>query len=109
ALATRRKDGSLAIVLWNYAPPEARGTDRTFALQFKGMQAHAVRISQVDPSHGDYHQTYEKMGSPRYPTSSQIQQLINASVLPPAEERPLNSGQLTVTLPSYGLALIEVR
>jgi xylan 1,4-beta-xylosidase len=109
ALATRRRDGSLAIAVWNYAPPEHRGTDRTFTLQFKGIQPHSVRISQVDPGHGDYHTTYEKMGSPPYPTSSQIQELINASVLPAGEERPLNSGQLTLTLPSYGLALIEVR
>ena len=109
ALATRRKDGSLAVALWNYAPPEGRGADRTFTLQFKGIRARAVRISQVDPGHGDYHSTYEKMGSPRYPTRSQVQELINAAVLPPGEERPFNSGQLTLTLPSYSLALIEVQ
>ncbi len=109
ALVTRRKDGSLAIALWNYAPPEQHGMERSFALQFKGIQARSARISLVDPSHGDYHATYEKMGSPRYPTHAQIQQLVKASSLPAAEEQPFNGGQLTLTLPSFGLALIEVQ
>jgi beta-xylosidase len=63
----------------------------------------------VDPGHGDYHAAYEKMGSPRYPTPSQIQQLVNSSALPPAEEETVKNGTLTLTLPSYGLALIEIQ
>jgi xylan 1,4-beta-xylosidase len=109
ALATRRKDGSLAIALWNYAPPEQSGSNRVFTLQFKAAQAHTARISRVDPGHGDYHAAYEKMGSPRYPTPSQIQQLVNSSALPPAEEETVKNGTLTLTLPSYGLALIEIQ
>jgi len=49
------------------------------------------------------------MGSPRYPTQAQIQQLVNASVLPPPQERTLTNGSLNVTLPSYGLALIQIQ
>jgi xylan 1,4-beta-xylosidase len=109
ALVTRRKDGTLAIAVWNYAPPEQRGADRTFALRFKGVQARTARISVVDPSHGDYHSVYQKIGSPRYPTRAQIQQLVNASMLPAPEVRPVKGGQLTLTIPSYGLALIEVQ
>jgi xylan 1,4-beta-xylosidase len=109
ALLTRRKDGSLAIALWNYAPPEHAGTEKTFLLQFKGIKSSQARVSLVDSSHGDYHASYERMGSPRYPTQTQIQQLANAAALPNPEERPLNNGTLTVTLPSYGLALIEIQ
>jgi xylan 1,4-beta-xylosidase len=109
ALVTRRKDGSLAIALWNYAPPEHAGTEKTFLLQFKGIKSSQARISLLDSSHGDYHASYERMGSPRYPTQTQIQQLANAAALPSPEERPLNNGTLTVTLPSYGLALIEIQ
>jgi xylan 1,4-beta-xylosidase len=108
ALVTRRKDGSLAIAVWNYAPPEHPGMERPFTLQFKGIQASSSRISVVDPAHGDYHAAYEKMGSPNYPTQTQIQQLVRASVLPPPEMHPLSNGSLTFTLPSYGLALIEI-
>ena len=109
ALLTRRQDGSLAIVLWNYAPPEHPGIERTFTLQFKGTKSSNAQVSFVDTSHGDYHATYEKMGSPRYPTQAQIQQLVNASVLPPPQERTLTNGSLNVTLPSYGLALIQIQ
>jgi xylan 1,4-beta-xylosidase len=109
ALVTRRRDGSIAIALWNYAPPEQPGADRTFMLQIKGVVANQARISVVDPKHGDYHDAYEKMGSPRYPTQAQIQQLIRSAQIPPAEERSINGGQLTLTLPYYGLALIEIR
>jgi xylan 1,4-beta-xylosidase len=108
ALVTRRKDGSFAVAVWNYAPPEHPGMERTFTLQFKGIRSSSSRVSVVDPSHGDYHAAYEKMGSPRYPTQTEIQQLVSASVLPPSEEHPLNNGSLTLTLPSYGLALIEI-
>jgi xylan 1,4-beta-xylosidase len=108
ALVTRRKDGSFAVAVWNYAPPEHPGMERTFTLQFKGIRSSSSRVSVVDPSHGDYHAAYEKMGSPRYPTQTEIQQLVSASVLPPSEEHPLNNGSLTLTLPSYALALIEI-
>src|SRR5205085_11094763 len=96
ALVTRRKDGSLAVAVWNYAPPEHPGVERTFTLQFKGIRSSSSRVSVVDPSHGDYHAAYEKMGSPRYPTQTETQQLVSASVLPPPQEHPLSNGSLTL-------------
>jgi hypothetical protein len=49
------------------------------------------------------------MGSPRYPTRSQIQQLREAAELPAAETHPLENNQLTLTLPTHGLALVELK
>jgi xylan 1,4-beta-xylosidase len=109
ALLTRKKDGSLVIAVWNYAPPEHADAAKTVTLHFQGGRYKHALVSTVDPDHGDVHSAYEKMGSPRYLSQLQIQQLKHAAEIPQATERNLKSGELTLTLPSYGLAVIEVR
>ncbi len=109
ALLTKKKDGSLVIAVWNYAPPEQVGVAKTITLHFEGGHYKHAIVSTVDPSHGDVHSIYEKMGSPRYLSQAQIRQLKQAAEIPPAAERNLIGGELTLTLPSYGLAVVEVR
>jgi xylan 1,4-beta-xylosidase len=109
ALLTRKKDGSLVIAVWNYAPPEQAGAAKTVTLHFQGGRYKHALVSTVDPDHGDVHSIYEKMGSPRYLSQAQIQQLKQAAEIPSAAERSLKGGVLTLTLPSYGLAVVEVR
>ena len=109
ALVTRRKDGTLVVAVWNYAPPEQAGNEKTITLQFKGTSLRHATISRVDSEHGDVHSLYEKMGSPRYPAQAQITDLRRAAQLPSPERRNLHNGELTLTLPSYGLAVIEVK
>jgi xylan 1,4-beta-xylosidase len=109
ALLTRRKDGSLVLALWNYAPPEQPGAPKTVVLHFKNAKLKRAVISRVDAEHGDVHALYEKLGAPRYPTHVQIEQLKMAADLPAPESRALKNGELTLTLPSYGLALVEVK
>jgi xylan 1,4-beta-xylosidase len=109
ALLTIKKDGSLVIAIWNYAPPEHAGAAKTVTLHFQGGRYKRALVSTVDPDHGDVHSIYEKMGSPRYLSQTQIQQLKQAAELPPAAARNLKGGELTLTLASYGLAVVEVR
>ncbi len=66
-------------------------------------------ISRVDGEHGDVQAAYEKMGAPSFPTQAQITALRQAAEPLPAEVRDLQNGELTVTLPAYGLAVIEVK
>jgi xylan 1,4-beta-xylosidase len=108
ALLTRTKDGALVLAVWNYAPPEKEGAPHTFTLRFKGTRASEAQVSVVDPQHGDMRPTYLKMDSPRYPTQAQIEELRKAAQLPPPETRPLSNGELTLTLPSYGLAVVTL-
>jgi len=63
----------------------------------------------VDGEHGDVRPAYEKMGSPRYPTQKQIQELRSAANLSAPEAEHLQHGELTITLPSHGLAVIELK
>jgi xylan 1,4-beta-xylosidase len=117
ALLTRRKDGALVLVVWNYAPPNSRegpqgssgGSGKTVTFEWKGTKATHTVIYRVDRDHGDVHPLYEKMGSPRYPTSKQIQELRHAAEPPAPEKRSLKNGKLTLTLPPQGLAVIELK
>ena len=109
ALVTRRKDRSLVVAVWNYAPPGGPGVAKTLTLRFKGSRARHASISRVDGEHADPHSMYEKMGAPRYPTHAQIAALRKATQLPAPEDRDLRNGELTLTLPAYGLAVIEVK
>jgi xylan 1,4-beta-xylosidase len=109
ALLTRTSDGRLVLALWNYAPPDRTGSPLTFALRFKNTKVKVAFISRVDRDHGDVRPVYEKMGSPRYPTQTQINQLRTAARLPAPETRELKNGELTLTVPAHGLAVIELK
>ena len=109
ALLTRRQDGSLVLAVWNYAPPDQRGSDKTVTLRFKGVKSKRSLISRLDAAHGDFHAAYEKMGSPRYPTAAQIRQLTKAVALGPPEASSLRNGELALTLTPHALAVIELK
>lgn len=109
-LVTRRKDGTVAIAVWNYSPPGEKGNAKDVVLHFTGAgNKHQVTIQLADTGYGAVHAAYEAMGSPRYPTQDQIAKLRQAAKLPPAEKRELNGNELKITLPPYGLALIDLR
>jgi len=108
-LVTRSKSGALAIALWNLVEPAATGPDRSFTLDIKGAPGKHVTIRRVDAAHGDTLATWQKMGSPHYPTQSQIAALKKASEIGPPETTSLHGNQLTVTVPPKGLAVIEIR
>jgi len=109
ALLTRRKDGALVLAVWNYAPPDQAGSSKTFTLRLKGAKAKHALISLLDHDHGDVQSTWEKMGKPRYPSMKQIEDLRHAADLPSPETRRIKDGELSITLPSHGLALIELK
>jgi xylan 1,4-beta-xylosidase len=109
ALLTRRDDGALVLAVWNYAPPGEPGSPKTVTLQLKNTKAHRASISRVDSDHGDFHAAYEKMGSPRYPTQAQIEDLRRATNVDAPEDRKLKDNRLTLTLPAHGLAVIDLK
>jgi xylan 1,4-beta-xylosidase len=109
ALLTRRHDGTLVLAVWNYAPPGEAGAAQTFMLQFKNSHATRATVSVVDRNHGDVRPAYEKMGSPQYPTMSQVEVLRKAAELPAPETRAVKNGELTLTLPAQALAVIELK
>lgn len=109
ALLTRRKDGTLVLAVWNYAAPDQTGSTRNVTLSLKGAKARHASIVVLDGDNGDFHSAYEKMGSPRYPTEKQIQELRRATQLAVPETRRIRDGELRLALPPHGLAVIELK
>jgi xylan 1,4-beta-xylosidase len=109
ALLTRRDDRTLVLAVWNYAPPDHAGFARTVTLRFKNARPGRATISRLDREHGDVRPAYEKMGSPRYPTRSQIQDLRLAAEVPSPDAVKLKNGEMSLTLPAHGLAIIELK
>jgi xylan 1,4-beta-xylosidase len=110
-LVTRRKDGRLVVAAWNLVDMDkvTNGTPITVRLKFKGVKLGArVSIQRVDEMHGNPMTAYRQMGSPRYPTQTQIEALNGASALPEPEQRNLENGVLAIKLPVNGLAVIEI-
>jgi len=128
-LATRRSDGSIAILIWNLTPqpPGQRtstgdpslqtgaqysglGTAREFVLAFQNARAHLKgRITRVDENSGNLSRAYKELGSPAYPTLRQIDALMKESELAKPEKISLaGRGELRLTVPPNGVALIEM-
>ena len=108
ALLTRNADGSLVLAVWDYAPPEEAGSSKTVTVRFKSTNLRHALIWRLDNAHGDFHPLYKKMGEPHYPTASQMQVLRRSAALTP-ERHELKDGELTLSLPAHGLAVVEVR
>ncbi len=112
ALVTRRKDGTLAIAVWNYAAAGPHGTTKTYHLDLRNVSgARHAYIWLVDRDHGSPLATWQEMGSPPYPTFAQRKVLLAAARLPPPRVEALQgvSPRLTLYLVPHALALIEVR
>ena len=111
-LVTRRKDGTLVVAAWNLVDMNklAQGKSQSLTLTFTGVPKNArVSIQRVDESHGNPLLLYRSLGSPVSPTQAQIVELNKASALPAPEQRRLSNGQLALTLPINGLAVLEIQ
>jgi xylan 1,4-beta-xylosidase len=109
ALVTRNDDGSLVLALWNYGSPTQTASSRTVTLHFENTNVRHAMIWRLDANHSDVLKMYEKLGSPRYPTQAQIEQLRQASALTTPASADLSGQSLTLELPENGLAVIELR
>lgn len=108
-LATRRKDGSLVVAVWNLFLPEESGSPRNFVLRFKGLNgATSANVTIIDEEHGSPLPEWDKMGRPAFPTIAQIDALREAAALPPAHVETLQNGSLTLRLQPQALALIKI-
>jgi xylan 1,4-beta-xylosidase len=112
-IATRRNDGSLAIAVWNYTPPNRAGSHRRVRLVIKGpSSSNELRIHLVDRNNGSPLETWQRMGSPPFPTYEQQQQLRTVAELSLPEVHQIGDGETTTAsldLTPHSLALIEVK
>jgi xylan 1,4-beta-xylosidase len=120
ALATRSSDGSLAIAVWNYAPPFGTGASytpppatqapaKTFTIKLNGTPSNTrAEIWRLDAEHGNVIKTYDAMGRPASLTRDQIAKLRAAGAPAPPEPASLKNNSFTITIPPQGLILITI-
>jgi xylan 1,4-beta-xylosidase len=123
ALASRRADGSTAVLVWNLAdvpqPSGIPGMTRTrpvkgdakrLEIELVGARpGQAVRVRQVDQQQGSPLPAWRAMGSPQYPTREQLAQLRKSAEIAPAKVMKVNAqGRLVLELAPEGLALLEL-
>ena len=121
ALATESADHTLALALWDYAPPTgtgptytapsgAAGPAKSFSVEFKGVPANAaIELWRVDDDHGNVLKTFDAMGRPPGDlTPDRVAKLRAAGELAPPERLHLDHGTLQVMVPAHGLALVLV-
>jgi len=103
ALVTKRADGTLAVAVWNYAPPGESGTSKQVHVAVNGWTGTAhYHVQIVDPEHGSALGAWKAMGSPAFPTKQQYEQLRQAALATQTLDAP------SFTLPAHGLAVVEV-
>lgn len=109
-IVTRRKDGALAIALWNLVDPDKTGSPKKFRLIFDNIRPNAaVSVSRVDDDHGNTLAAYKALGSPQYPTEDQVRQMNAATQLPPPQQLHLEGNRLDLDLQANALVLVEIR
>ncbi|HTP38209.1 MAG TPA: hypothetical protein VMI92_01425 [Steroidobacteraceae bacterium] len=120
ALVTRRKDGTLVIALWNYAPPDGTGPNytppqpagpvREFNLSLpRGRKPVSATLWRLDRDHGNVVKTYDAMGRPAFPSRKQIDELRAASKLQPGQKLAVSGNKVKVEVPTQGLAIVELK
>lgn len=129
-LATRRTDGSTAVLVWNLIPTKnaglfangdpfaagggtqgAAGSSVTVQLSLNGYKGgRTAKVTQVNGEIGSAQSAWKAMGSPKYPSREQIEKLRASAELPSPEIRPVHGGgsvPISITLPPNGIALLE--
>jgi xylan 1,4-beta-xylosidase len=103
ALVTKVSDGTLAVAVWNYAPPGQTAPERNVTISVNGWSGTLhYHVEIVDPRHGSSLAASKAMGSPAYPTTQQYEQLRQAA----ATTEKLDASSFK--LPAHGLALVEI-
>jgi len=67
ALLTRRKDGTLVLAVWNYAPPEQSGSPRKITWRFKNTNQSMPRFRGWTASTGTFARLTKKNGKSALP------------------------------------------
>ncbi len=105
ALVTRKPGGEFVVALWNYAEPGENTAPKTFHLVAKHLRAKTYTLQFVGPDHGSVLEDWKKLGSPAYPSTTQVRNLIDASRPGPAEKLSLDHD---IVLGPQTLALVEL-
>ena len=119
ALATRRKDGSVILALWNYAPPVGTSATYTVGKPKGASKQYIVEVShlatgdhatvwRLDRNHGDVIGTFNAMGRPAFPSRKQIRELRQAAKPSAPQQLAVHDGTFRVDIPPQGLVVVDL-
>ena len=114
SIATRARDGSLAVLIWHYHDDEVPGPDAAVDLRIEGLGrgAHAVTVWRVDGAHANSFSSWKQMGSPATLDATQYAALEKASELVPETLPAISStrraANIQMIVPRQGVALLVV-
>ena len=106
-----RLASSLAIALWNYAPPSPGppvGSSKSFTLEIRHKPAKTAWVTRLDADHGNVMTAYNAMGRPADPTPEQIAKLRDAGRPSPPEAIAIHDGKLKLSVPPQGIVMVEI-
>ena len=108
-IATRTKDGSLVIAVWNLVDPDKPASKQKIELTIQNVAENAaITLERVDDTHGNVLPKYAALGSPINPTSAQVDALNRDTALGPPDRFNLQVGRITLTLDSNALVLVKI-
>ncbi len=108
-LVTRRSGGGLVIAAWNLVDPDKKGSNRTIEFKINHVPSESgVRVTRADMEHGNTPAAYKKMGSPRYPTRTQVEEINRVANENQAQTFELKAGTIKVDIPVDGLVVLEI-
>jgi len=97
------------VAAWYLVDPDQMGSDKHLHINFEGVAKDSrISIQYADNQHGNTLATYQTMGSPRYPTPSQVEQINRTANLPEPMSTRLKNGSLDLDLIPNALVLIEL-
>jgi xylan 1,4-beta-xylosidase len=116
AIATRR-DREIAILAWNYHDDDRPAPDAPVELAVTGVPPAVKQVLiehfRVDSSHSNAYAEWQRLGSPRQPSSHEYRQLEESGQLQQLgspQWRSVKEGKvmLEFTLPRQGLSLLRI-
>lgn len=116
-VATRKDDGSLRVLVWNYHDVADRFDEATpVTLRIAGLTAAhdvaAATITRVDERHANAFTTWRELGEPQAPRPQQVKLLHEAATLKPEALKPgtpvAGNAEFSFPLLRQSVALIEI-
>jgi xylan 1,4-beta-xylosidase len=110
AIVTRRRDGTLAVAIWNLVDPDTTGTSRTIRLVLQNAGSNSTAtVTRVDDDHGNTLRAYQALGSPLDPTEQQVEKLNSTTAVAASAPQRFEGGSLQLSLQPNALALVDIR
>jgi xylan 1,4-beta-xylosidase len=112
-LATRTRDGKIAVLLWHYHDDDLPGPDAAISLKINGIRGKAptsATLFRIDDANANAYAAWKRMGSPSAPNMTQYEAMEQASVMRP-QSLALSAASrgtvaASVTVPRQGVALV---